>query len=184
MSLKDSNRRFGWLSITNHWLTATLVIVMLFVGFYMAGLPRGPEKLQMIGMHKSIGITILALAILRLFWRARNPMPDMLGNPPAWRHLAARTVQFSLLGLILLMPISGWIMSSAGGHPVSFFGLFTLPPLVDKSKALGEAFHEIHEILAFVIIALLVIHVLAALKHAFLDRDATLLRMLGRPGRD
>lgn len=184
MSMKDTRRRFGWLTITNHWLTATLVVLMLFVGFYMANLPRGPEKLQMIGVHKSIGVTVLVLAILRVFWRSRNPMPDMLGNPPAWRHLLARSVQFTLIGLIVLMPITGWIMSSAGGHPVSFFGLFTLPDLVGKSKPLGGAFHEIHEILAFIIIALLVVHVLAALKHAFLDRDSTLLRILGRPGRD
>lgn len=184
MSMKDSNNRFGWLTITNHWLTAALILLMLVVGFYMADLPRGPDKLQMIGVHKSIGITILLLAILRIFWRAVNPMPVLLGAPPRWRHRLARTVQFSLIALILLMPLSGWIMSSAGGHPVSFFGLFTLPPLVGKSKELGEAFHEIHELLAFAIIAVLTVHVLAALRHAFLERDATLLRMLGRPGRD
>lgn len=180
MSIGDSERSFGWLTIVNHWLTVLLVVSLLYVGFHMAGLPRGPGKLQLIEAHRSIGLIVLVLALLRLLWRILNPMPEMLGSPSPRRQRLARGVQTALLGLIILMPLSGWLMSSAGGHPVSFFGIMTLPNLAPQNKLLGKAFHALHEIIGFAIIGLLAGHVLAAFKHAFIDRDNTLKRMLGR----
>jgi len=180
MQLKDSPSRFGVVSILNHWVTAVLVLGMIGVGLYMSDLPRGPDKSQMIGMHKSIGIIVLGLALLRLLWRMGNPLPALLGTDSAWQRRAARIAHLALYALLLVLPLTGWIMSSAGNHPVSVFGLFTLPPLVDQSKALGEAFEEIHVVLAWSLMAVLALHFVAALKHHFMDGDATLRRMLGR----
>lgn len=184
MPVKDTPNRFGLVSIANHWITALLVLGMIALGLYMSDLPRGDEKLQLIGLHKSFGIIILGLALLRLLWRLGNPLPALLGADSALQRTAARVIHFALFALLFLLPLSGWIMSSAGNHPVSVFGLFTLPELVGQSKAVGGAFKEIHEVLAWTLITVVALHFLAAIKHHFMDGDATLRRMLGRAGSD
>ncbi len=180
MQLLNNDRRFGLVSITNHWLAALLVIGMLSLGLYMADLPKGPWKGQLFDIHKSFGVLVLILGAVRIGWYLGNSRPGPVGAAPVWQHRIARLLHILLMAAMLALPLSGWAMSSAGDHPVSFFGLFTLPPLLAPSKELGEILSEVHETLAWTLIALLVVHVGAALQHHFFARDATLRRMLGR----
>jgi cytochrome b561 len=180
MRLLDSDRHFGYVSIVNHWLAAVLIIGMLFLGLYMEDLPKGPWKGELFGLHKSFGILVLMLGAARIGWRLGNMRPDPLGVVPAWQHKVARLLHLLLMAMMLALPLSGWAMSSAGDHAVSFFGLFTLPPLLMVDETLAELMSEVHETLAWALIALLVLHAGAALQHHFIAHDATLRRMLGR----
>jgi len=181
MQLLDSDKRFGLLSIANHWLAAMLIIGMLGLGLYMADLPKGPWKGQLFGIHKSFGLLVLMLGAARIGWRLGNTWPGPAGMARPWQLRTARLSHLLLLAMMLSLPLSGWAMSSAGDHPVSFFGLFTLPPLLMADEALAEVMSEVHETLAWTLTALLVLHLGAALRHHFIVHDATLRRMLGRP---
>jgi cytochrome b561 len=153
---------------------------MLGLGLYMADLPKGPWKGELFDLHKSFGILVLMLGAVRIGWRLGNPWPGPVDTVPPWQRKLARVLHLLLLAMMLALPLSGWAMSSAGDHPVSFFGLFTLPPLLAVDKDLGKSLSEVHEVLAWTLLALLVLHVGAALRHHFIARDATLRRMLGR----
>ena len=140
-------------------------------------LPLGPQKVAVLAFHKSFGITILGLATLRLLWRLvdRAPAPLLM---PAWQLVASRISHYSLYALLFAMPLSGWLMSSASNYPVAWFGLVQLPDFVMPDAELKRELKELHEGMATVLIALAVVHVAAALKHQFLDRDDLLYRML------
>ena len=179
MALKDSGTRFGSLSIWNHWIVAILMIGMLGFGLYLGDMERSPEKGELIQIHKSIGVFILFYGAWRVLWRLLSRFPDDVADMPAWQTMAAKAVHYALLLGILVMPISGYIMSSAGGHPVGFFGLFELPALAEN-KELSSMAGEVHEWVGYVLIGIVVVHILAALKHHLMDKDATLARMIGR----
>ncbi len=181
MALKDRGAEFGAVSIVNHWVIAVLIIANLAVGLYMDDLPRGPELTWWINLHKSIGVFVLIYGIWRVAWRCVCRFPDDVAAMPQWQELAAKAVHLALLLAILGMPITGYMLSSMSDHAVSFFGLFNLPPL-PQDKAVADVAKEVHEILANVLIAIIVIHVIAALKHHVFDKDATLKRMLGSAG--
>jgi len=123
-------------------------------------------------------MTIFALAVLRLLWRLINPVPAIPSTSPRWQQIGAHISHVALYGLILITPLLGWIMSSARNFSVSWFGLFTLPDLVQPNRARYDLFHEAHEILAWTLLAIAVLHAAAALKHHFFDRDNVLRRML------
>lgn len=161
-----------------HWLMFVLIIGALIVGFYMGELPRSPFKLQVVSLHKWNGVTILLLALMRVTWRVLNPPPPLPSTMPGWQQNAAHWLHRALYLLIIAMPMSGWLMSSAKGFPVVWFGVLPLPDLVEKNHDLGELLEKVHEVLAFALIGLLVLHVLAALKHHVIDRDNVLSRML------
>jgi cytochrome b561 len=130
--------------------------------------------------HKSFGITILGLAVIRLAWRWFDrppPTPPM----PRWQEVAARLNHWALYALLFALPVTGWLMSSAANRPASWFGLLQLPDFVAPNEGLKETFEAAHEFLVNVLFALAGLHIAAALKHQFLDRDGLLLRML--PGR-
>jgi cytochrome b561 len=137
-----------------------------------------PDILKLYGLHKSVGITVLALALLRLIWALSNTAPKMLGLEKPWEKLAARGVHGLLYLCLFLMPLSGWVMSSAAGYPVSVFGLFTLPDLVGADKDLHELAEEVHEITAYAFMGLIAAHAGAALMHHFVKKDRTLIRMV------
>jgi len=179
MKLQDNPQRYGLVSIANHWLTAALMIGMVILGLYMADLPKGPAKGDLVNIHKSFGILVLMLGILRMVWRSANPLPRAVGVEPPWQRKTARLLHFVLMALILLLPLSGWLMSSAAARPVTFFGQFTLPALLSENKNLADSLRDVHEFLAWTLLALLSVHVGAALKHHFLGHDNTLRRMLG-----
>lgn len=160
-----------------HWLMALIIIANFALGVTMSDLELSPEKLQFISWHKWTGITLLGLVTLRFLWRAFADRPPLL--PAAtWQRRTAKLSHFLMYLLLFAIPISGWVMSSAGGFTVTYLGLFPLPDLVAKDKQLFELLKEVHEILNFTLLGLVILHVLAVLKHQFIDRDATLARMV------
>lgn len=164
-------------AIALHWLIAALILVAFPLGVYMHELPLSPRKLQLYSYHKWLGITVLLAVAVRLLWRIGHRPPAPLPGP-RWQVAAAHAVHHLLYLLIVAVPLSGWLMSSALGFPVVWFGVLPLPDLVAKDKELGEALKIVHQGLNFSLLALVVVHVAAALKHHFFDRDATLVRML------
>ena len=170
--------RYTATAIALHWLIALLVFSNLPLGVYMHELALSPFKLKLISYHKWVGVTIFLLMVMRLAWRATHVPPPLAETIPLWQQRAAHGVHFLLYVLLLVIPVSGWLMSSAKGVPVVYLGLVQLPDLVGKDKALGELLEEAHEMLNFGMIALVGMHVAAALKHHFIDHDTTLRRIL------
>lgn len=178
MRLTDSADQYGLVARALHWLIVVLVIVQYGLALRANALPRGPALLAVLGLHKSVGITIFALAIVRLAWRGFNPTPQLPVHIPPWQRVAARLSHGALYAVLLVMPLFGWLMSSARNFPVSWFRLYTLPDLIAPNERAYEFFHEGHEWLARFLLLLALLHVAAALKHHFIDRDGVLLRML------
>ena len=177
--LKNTPDSYGCMAKALHWVIGLMVIVLLGVGLYMSDLDPSPFKFQLYGMHKAFGATVLGLMLFRLFWRAAvSPAPSPMPTHAPWEKALSRGVHYAFYTALIAMPLSGWALSSAAGHPVSVFGLFSLPDLVGKDEELAEAMGETHEILGNLIIALIVLHVAGALKHHLVDKDGTLRRML------
>lgn len=177
MALKNTIDSYGWLARLLHWTVGIIIICLLAVGLWMGGL-EPPFKYEVYGLHKSFGILVLILVAFRLSWRLMNTTPTMPQSMDVFQRTAAHAVHFFLYVAMLVMPLSGWAMSSAGGYPVSLFGLFQLPPLVEKNKELGMLFHDVHEYLGFALIAAVIVHTGAALLHHFYYKDNVLKRML------
>lgn len=165
-------------AISLHWLVVLLIFSTWPLGLYMVDLPLSPQKLKFFSWHKWIGVTIFLCAVARLFWRLTHPVPAPPGTSPRWERRAAAVSHALLYGLILVIPISGWLYSSATGVPVVYLGLLQLPDLVDKDKELAALLKFTHAFLNATLFALVCMHVAAALKHHFLDRDEVLSRML------
>jgi cytochrome b561 len=161
-----------------HWLIAALIVTQFALAWSAEDLPLGVHKLALFARHKSFGMTILMLAIVRLGWRFANPAPELPdGMTPAERFLA-RATHLAFYVLLFAMPITGWLMSSAKNYSVSWFGLFTWPNLIGKDEAAFDALKTTHDYLSDVLLAIAILHVLAALKHHFWNKDDVLLRML------
>jgi cytochrome b561 len=178
MPFRNTPLRYGHIAVTLHWVMALLVIGMLCLGLYMVGLSISLEKLQLYGWHKSFGVLILMLVVVRLAWRFSSIIPKL---PPAlalWQKFAAHMTHVLLYACLFLMPITGWLMSSAAGVPVSFFGWFMLPVPVPASEQWRLMFLEIHKLIAFGLIGLICIHIGAALQHHFIYKDNILRRIL------
>ncbi len=179
MKFADTNRTFGMVSILNHWASAALIFILIGTGLTLEEMARGPEKFELVQLHKSFGTAFLALVVIRLAWRLTQGFPEPAAPASPWAARAARLWHLALLAVITALPLSGWIASSAAGHQVSFFGLAALPDLVGRDWALHEAAETVHGILGHLIVALIALHIVAAVKHHFWDRDQTLIRMLG-----
>jgi len=158
-----------------HWISALVILSLLVVGFVMEDLEK-PLKFQVYDLHKSFGVLALILILIRIPVRLKNPVPPIEGTPRG-DVIKAKAVQGLLYLTMLMMPISGILMSQSAGYPVAFFGL-ELPTLVAESESLNDIAHEIHEYAAFAMIALLFAHIGAALFHHFKLKDDVLKRML------
>ena len=169
--------RYSGAAIALHWLTAMLIVVNLALGLSMVPLPISPRKLQWYLWHKSIGTTIFLLTCARLAWRWYRPGPPPVAMAP-WQRRSAAAAHALLYVLMLLVPLSGWVYSSATGVQVVYLGLFPLPDLVARDKSLASALLATHLTLNFALFVLICVHVAAALKHHFADRDSVLTRML------
>ena len=163
-------------AISLHWLIAGLVVCSFTLGWVMTDLAISPLKVKMFNWHKWVGITILGLTAIRTIWRLTHPAPPSLPMP-AWQKLSAYATHGVLYVLMFALPLSGWAYSNATGYPVVYLGLLPLPDLVEKSKELAERLLGLHEVLGWCLLGLLLLHVAAALKHHFVDRDAMLKRM-------
>ena len=164
-------------AIALHWMTAALIVVNLLLGLSMVALPISPRKLHWYLFHKSIGITVFLLTSLRLAWRAIRPHPPPVPMP-SWQRRSAAVSHVLLYLLLFVVPLSGWIYSSATGVQVVYAGLVPLPDLVGKDRALAGVLRLVHVSLNALLFAVICIHVAAAVKHHLIDRDAALARML------
>jgi len=177
MMWRNTGERYGAVARVLHWTIAILIISTLFIGLILDDV-SGPAKFALFRWHKSFGITVLALATIRILWRFTNIHPSKLSTHAAWEKFLATITHFLLYFAMIAMPLSGWLMSSAKGVKVSVYGLLTLPDLIAVNKPLGHLLNEFHVYLGWSLIGLIALHAAGAVKHHFLDRDETLRRML------
>jgi len=177
MPLRNTAEAYGSLAKFLHWAIVLLIVPQYFIAEAADELPDGLEKLQLINWHKSLGMLVLLLALARIGWKVMNRgMPGPIGAP--WQRKAAAAGHGLLYLLILAQPLSGWVMSSAANYPVTLFGWFQFPALVAENHDLHETLEEVHEVLFFLMVAVAVVHIFAALYHHFLLKDGVLRRML------
>jgi cytochrome b561 len=191
MAVRDTTTSWGWPARLIHWVMAALILFMLGLGFWVSDFETDiARQIQLTFMHKSFGFTIFVLAVIRVVWRLfnRRATPALPVEMPRWQHQAAEWSHRALYFLIFAIPLTGWLMASSsplndeGAYPVRLpnlvFGLFEMPdPYPVGSKELSDMFHTIHQSLSLVLIAILVVHAGAALKHHVIDRDDVLKRM-------
>ncbi|KAF1696645.1 cytochrome b [Pseudoxanthomonas koreensis] len=181
MSLKNTADRWGGISQLLHWTIAVLILAIGAVGLVMGELPRSPKYFWVYTAHKSLGLTVLALVLVRIAWRAYAGAPQPVPGTPRWQARLASLTHGAIYLLILAMPLSGWLYDSASGlRPFRWFGLAEVPKLSPPDEALATAMHGAHETLFWVLMALVAGHAAAAVYHHFFQRDATLARMLPR----
>jgi cytochrome b561 len=178
MPNKTTSVRYGALAQIFHWVIAALIVTQFVLARMQEDLPLGGRKLALLARHKSVGMTILMLAILRLLWRLKSTPPALPSGMSRIEQIAARCTHLAFYVLLFAMPLTGWMMSSAKNYSVSWFGLFTWPNLIGKNEAAFELLKTTHDTLSDVLFAIAVLHILAALKHHFWNRDDVLVRML------
>jgi cytochrome b561 len=178
MLIGNTPERFGAVSKTLHWLTLVLLIAAFTLAISMVNMPFSPRKLEFYSWHKWVGVTIFLLAVIRLAWRLANPVPRQPDRLPPWQRSLAASSHAALYAVLIVMPVTGWIMSSALNLPVVYLGLVPIPSPFGVDRALGESMKVVHLSLAVLLLALVSIHVLAALYHHFVLRDDVLRRML------
>ncbi|HZR36351.1 MAG TPA: cytochrome b [Nevskia sp.] len=163
-------------AVALHWAVAGFIIIAFTVGLIVSDLPFSPQKLRWVNYHKWLGVTVLILVALRALWRLTHRPPE-LPPMPAWQEFGAKLSHGLMYTLMFAVPFSGWVFSSADGFRVVYLGLLPLPNLVAKNKLLADTLFDIHEGFAWTLCYVLLLHVAAAFKHHFLDRDDTLRRM-------
>ena len=177
----DNNHgsRYTKAAIIFHWVIAILTFTMIGLGLYMTGIPKGtPDRAFYFNLHKSIGVTTAFLVIVRLWWRARNPPPLLPSSMRPWEIQASKVNHALLYMCLIVMPLSGFAATQFTKYGVNYFGLFKIPPMGSENKLAYDLLQGIHGVTAVLLIALVVIHVLAALKHLLIDRDRVFQRML------
>ena len=177
--MKTVSQDYNRLASLFHWGMALLIFGLLIVGFVMTDLPASPMKFQVYGLHKSMGLLVLGFGFMRLIWRFMSAYPLSLSTHVRWERFLSKTIHIVFYVSIFVMPLSGWVMSSAGAHPVRFFGLFEMPALGSKNEVVFEAMEAVHLTFAVVLVGALGLHVAGALKHHLIDRDETVRRMGG-----
>ncbi len=170
--------RYGRPAQFFHWAIAALILFQIPLAYYMINLPLSPAKLENYALHKSIGLSIFSIAVLRLAWRWLRSPPALPAGIPGWQMQLARLAQWALYAITFAMPLTGWMSSSAANFPVSLFGWFTLPNLVAPDRELHEQLELAHRLLAYSLFGILSAHVGGALHHHFFKKDAVLASML------
>jgi cytochrome b561 len=181
MQLKNTETHFGSITQLLHWIIAILVLVQYYLAYWTQWIlpSKSPRAIFYInGLHKPIGIVILFLALIALFWRMVNTRPAFPTTMSTLEKRTAQLVHMLLTFCLFVMPISGFIMSTASGFPPNFFGLYQFPDFITPNKALSHWFFNIHSVTSILFIGLVGLHTLAALKHHFIDKDMVLKRML------
>ena len=177
VQIKNTSSSYGAVAKLLHWVVAVLILGLLAVGLYMTSI-EGDGRYKLYAIHKATGILVLVLVLIRLGWRFINVQPFYPDDMPLIQKFAAHMLHAALYFFIIFIPLSGWIMSSAGAHTISFYGLFNVPFIVDKNPEIGKLFNSLHELFAYILIGMLVIHISAALFHHFIQKDNILTRML------
>ena len=179
--MQVAQARYRAPAVVLHWVMALLLTGLVVFGLYMTSLPFSPQRLKLFNWHKWAGIIALGLASVRPAWRLTHPAPPfpttVEGAMSRWQLWAHRTVHGALYGLFFVIPLLGWAYSSATGLPVVVFGILPLPNLTPIDKALAETLKQAHHLAAYTLVALTSLHIGAALKHHFINRDGLLSRM-------
>ncbi|MFC0682719.1 cytochrome b [Lysobacter korlensis] len=183
MKFKNPADRWGPVSQLLHWTIAALIVAISAIGLWMDTLPNTPRKIEVYALHKSIGITILVLALLRLVWRFYAGAPATLAGLPRWQVRTATLTHAALYALLFAMPLSGWLLNASAGYPLQWFGLFNLPRLIERDESLHELAQTLHEAGFWILLALVIAHAAAAFHHHLFRQDETLARMLPRSRR-
>jgi len=178
MALRNSTQRWGSVAQLLHWSVAALIFALMALGWLAVLSPLSPGKITLFYWHKSLGMLVLALVLVRLGWRAGNPPPDMPADLPRWEPALARATHVFLYILIILMPVSGWLINSAAGIPFKVFWVMPLPAIAPVSSALEHIFELVHLAVFWALAVVLVGHIGASLRHHFLLHNTILRRML------
>ncbi|MCG8506912.1 MAG: cytochrome b [Sphingomonadales bacterium] len=183
MNLKNTTERWGAVSVILHWIVAVLIIAAIIMGIWITRLD--PEVAlhrkiwaTLMPLHKSVGLAALFFATVRLVWYLATPKTHLPPVLAPWERVAATIDHISLYALTLIVPVSGWASSSSVGAETKFFGLFTLPNLMEKNEDASRFYYDLHWIVAWITIGLLAVHIGAALWHHFLKKDRVLFNML------
>lgn len=181
IQIKNTQQSYGLVSIVLHWLSAITIIGLFALGLWMDDLDyyhtwykKAPD------LHRSIGVLLVLVFVFRLVWRVSQTRPAPMASHKPWEVSLAHVVHWIFYGFLLLMFCSGYLITTAKGQPLYIFDWFSIPASITDIDNLEDWAGEVHELLAFTLIGLAVLHGAAALKHHFIDRDGTLLRMLGR----
>lgn len=180
MLLKNTPEEWGAVSKLLHWVVVALVLVMAWLGLTMGDLPNGPDKAATYALHKSIGLTVLAVVAVRLGWRLVAGAAAPVAGTPRWQARIATATHWALYALLLAMPLSGWLLNSAAGSPLQWFGLVDIPAIAGQDHTLRERAVDAHELLFWALALLALLHAAAAFYHHLFVGDATLARMLPR----
>lgn len=176
--LKNTKNSYGLVTKLLHWVVGLLIIGIVIIGFLMSSMRPSPEKFELYKMHKAFGVITLSLIVIRILWRITNINVQAAAGVNTVLQWAAKVGHLLLYMLMLIMPISGILMTRFSGYPISIFEIFTIPAASKKNPELAEFFHDIHESTAPGLVILIIIHVLAALYHHFIRRDNTLIRII------
>ena len=175
-AIADTKARYGYGSILLHWIVAALGLYLIWTGYEFMVLPRGAERAAVLGLHLAAGWIATLFILVRIAWRLANPLPALTG--PTWQRHAARTAHWGLLILIVGLAVTGYIAITTGRQPVQVLGLFTAPAVFGQGGALHGQSEDVHGWLSHIFVAVLALHVAAALKRSLIDKDGTLRRML------
>lgn len=178
MTLKNTADRWGAVSQSLHWLIVLLIAAIAVIGLTMTDMSNGPSKIKIYALHKSLGLTLLALVVARLLWRVYAGAPGPVAGTPHWQERIASLTHWALYALMFALPLSGWLFNSTAGYPLQYFGLFNLPKLAARNEELAQLTRTLHETGFWVLLALVLAHAAAAFYHHLFQNDATLTRML------
>ncbi|MES9862926.1 MAG: cytochrome b [Candidatus Thiodiazotropha sp. LLP2] len=175
--MKNSENSYGVVAKGFHWLLFLMLSFSIVAGNFLTSMPKGTEKLQAAGMHKSFGAVLMMLIMLRLLWRLINVTPKLPDGTTAVESLLANGMHWALYALMFAQPLSGILMSQAGGYPVSLFGLFEFPLFLEQSKGAAEFFRAMHGTVWILLVVAVMGHVGAALNHHYIKKDNVLKQM-------
>ncbi len=175
--MADNSERYSLIARSIHWLTALLVLCMVPAGLVMIRIDSGSLQNQLFDFHRSVGVTLMVLTVLRLLYRLTHKPAPLPEDMPVWQVWAARATHVFLYGFLLVNPFVGWVATSAYGAAISVFGLFTMPAIVAKDRALADQLFSVHMALGLLFTAAVLLHIGAALYHGIIRKDGVLSRM-------
>lgn len=178
MQLRNTERRWGAISQLLHWATLALIAWLAWLGLTMVDMPPTPAKINAYALHKSLGLTLLALVTLRLAWRLIAGTPSPEPGTPTWQERIASITHWALYALLFAIPLSGWLFNSASGYPLQWFKRFNLPAIAGRSEELAATAIQLHEAGFWLLLLLVLAHAGAAFYHHLFQGDDTLRRML------
>lgn len=171
-------QRYSLVARGVHWITAFMVFAMVPAGIIMIRIGGGPLQNWLFDFHRSMGVVLMILTLARLAYRLARPPAPLPSSIPLWQRMAAKAAHVFIYGFLIINPFVGWVATSAYGAAISVFGLFTMPAIVAKDRALAEQLFTVHEALGIIFVVTVLVHIGAALHHGFVKRDGVLQRML------